>query len=437
VGPGGFAVLHSVEIYVMDADGANQRRITHDQAFAGSPAWSADGTRLAFYTAAMPDVGNITSPRHLRGTGQIATLNLQTNERTTLTSGNGEKWSPRWLSDKRLGYVSGGPEGGLEFTAGSPGARGEFGSPSWSADGKRMIFHRDVESHWPPHRAWHTLDPRFRLTRTGVFPSYSPTGERMIANDQTAGILHNSILIMRADGSQSSVLFGRPDKSALAPTWSHRGDHIAFALGTFFQKIIGTSTADIAVIRDDGSGLRVLTDGKANYGFPSWAGDGMRLVYREASAQKNALHILDTRTNTKRVLVGGPAHYNFPSWSPVADVIAFTSDLEGDYEIYSIHADGTHLKRLTHVPGNDAHCAWSPDGQWLAFASSRGGFKDEAALHPLNPQPYGEIYVMRADGSEARALTDDQFEEATPTWMPLRRSRQGVLAALPPDSSQR
>ena len=61
---------------------------------------------------------------------------------------------------------------------------------------------------------------------------------------------------------------------------------------------------------------------------------------------------------------------------------------ESDYELYTIKPDGTDARRLTSEPGNDAHRSWSPDGQWLAFASARGGFKDEAALHLGNAQPY-------------------------------------------------
>jgi hypothetical protein len=46
------------------------------------------------------------------------------------------------------------------------------------------------------------------------------------------------------------------------------------------------------------------------------------------------------------------------------------------------------------------------------------GFKDEMPLHPHNPQSYGEIVVMRADGSEITALTDNPWEDATPRWAP-------------------
>ena len=56
------------------------------------------------------------------------------------TAGTGEKWSPRFLTPDRVGYVGGGPEGGIEFTTGPAGARGEFGSPSWSPDGRQLVF---------------------------------------------------------------------------------------------------------------------------------------------------------------------------------------------------------------------------------------------------------------------------------------------------------
>jgi TolB protein len=64
---------------------------------------------------------------------------------------------------------------------------------------------------------------------------------------------------------------------------------------------------------------------------------------------------------------------------------------------------------------------WQFACEVIAFSSGRTGFKDESALHPCNSQPYGEICVMHADGSDVRVLTDNQFEEATPAWMPLRK----------------
>lgn len=418
-GPGGFETVHSTEIYVIHPDGSGLRRITRRDAFAGSPTWSADGKRLLFYQMDIKEVSNITSARRLRGTSQIAAIDLETNDVQMLTAGDGEKWSPRWLAQDRVAYVSGGPNGGLEFTTGLAGARGEFGSPDWSADGLRMVFHREVGEHWPPLRDWHSLDPQFRLIRSGIFPSFSPSGKRLVCNDQTAGILHNSILIMDADGSKSSTLFQDPIKSALGAVWSRQGDRLAFAQGRFFQSTLGPASADIVIMNADGTGLKTLTDGSGNYAFPSWSPDGRSIVYRSSIAGKSALLVVDIETRAIRTLDTGSDKDNFPTWSPAGDRIAFTSYRDGDTDLYSIRPDGTDLKRLTNSTGNDAHSTWSSDGKWIAFTSARGGFKDEAPLHPSNPQPYGDLYVMRADGSDVRRLTDDQFEEATPNWVPL------------------
>jgi TolB protein len=82
-------------------------------------------------------------------------------------------------------------------------------------------------------------------------------------------------------------------------------------------------------------------------------------------------------------------------------------------------SDGMGLTRLTHSPGNDAHPAWSPDGKWIAFSSGRGRFKDEMARGG-GGQPTPDVFVMRADGTDVRRLTDDAVEEGTVTFAPKR-----------------
>ena len=106
--------------------------------------------------------------------------------------------------------MSGGPDGGLEFTGGAAGARGEFASPSWSPDGARMVFHRDVESELAAApRRMTGLDPRFRLVRTGVFAVVFARRRPAGAQRWQAGILHNRVLVMDADGTHRAVLFER------------------------------------------------------------------------------------------------------------------------------------------------------------------------------------------------------------------------------------
>ena len=64
----------------------------------------------------------------------------------------------------------------------------------------------------------------------------------------------------------------------------------------------------------------------------------------------------------------------------------FSRLVDGAYEVYTVKPDGSSPKRLTFSHGNDAHMAWSPDGEHIIFASSRMGFKDEATYTDA-PQP--------------------------------------------------
>jgi Tol biopolymer transport system component len=96
-----------------------------------------------------------------------------------------------------------------------------------------------------------------------------------------------------------------------------------------------------------------------------------------------------------------------PSWSPDGDKIAFVSFRDGsnNMEIYVMNADGTDQTRLTENDALDREPSWSPDGEKIAFASNRDGNY--------------EIYVMDADGSDVTRLTDnDDALDREPSWSP-------------------
>ncbi len=119
-----FVTLHSTEIYVMRADGSGLRRVTHLDASPGVPR----GRRTesdSCTTSPVSTMSRRSRPvRRLRGTTQVASIDLTSGERQVLTTGAGEKWSPHWIADRRIAYVSGGPGGGVEFVSGAAGARG-------------------------------------------------------------------------------------------------------------------------------------------------------------------------------------------------------------------------------------------------------------------------------------------------------------------------
>lgn len=88
-----------------------------------------------------------------------------------------------------------------------------------------------------------------------------------------------------------------------------------------------------------------------------------------------------------------PARYDdmFPVWSPDGERIAFASTRSGDWEIYVGDISGEKLRRLTQSPGRDAHPYWFPDGRRLLFQSPR--FEGDT-----------RIFAMNADGSDERQL---------------------------------
>jgi Tol biopolymer transport system component len=205
----------------------------------------------------------------------------------------------------------------------------------------------------------------------------------------------------------------------MGPQWSADGKWIVFGAGHFF--LARTRPAQVMLVRPDGSDARPLTTGSGNAGFPSWSPDGRHVVYRFWTDTAGGLRIIGVTDGTIRTLTDG--YDNFPSWSPKGDRIAFNRLADGDFDIYTIRPDGTDLRKLTTTPGNDSHPAWSADGEYILFSSSRFGFKDEAPLADI-PQPYGELFIMRADGSEQRPLTDNRWEEGTPAWQPSSTRKQ-------------
>ncbi len=82
--------------------------------------------------------------------------------------------------------------------------------------------------------------------------------------------------------------------------------------------------------------------------------------------------------------------------------IAFSSDRDGDWEIFVMNADGNGVQQLTDNDGDDSVEEWSPNGNKIAFVSDRDG--DD------------EIFVMNADGTEVRQLTDNDDRDGSASW---------------------
>ena len=414
--------IHEPSVYVMRADGGGVRRLTADGQLAGSPKWSADGRRVVFYELAVEDTFRARGRGgQARVESRVVSVDVATGERTVHASGPGLKLSPQFVAADRVGWLAkSGPAATLAFSDSGKGATGDIGNPSWSHDGRRVVYQQGpiatIARPRAPGEVLAGRDPGFELRYASGFPAVSPDGQRLVVSERTGRGRpddRTGLAVWGTDGADPRRIF-RGDGSVMSPQWSSDGEWIVFGAGGYFGAR-RTRPGRVMVVRPDGSDPRAVTEGPLNAGFPSFSPDGGEVVYRVWGDTAEGLRIVSLADGTVRTLTTG--YDNFPAWSPAGDLIVFSRLADSDFDIFSIRPDGTDLRQLTTTPGGDSHPAWSPDGAHILFSSSRHGFKDEAPMHDI-PQPYGELFIMRADGSEQRALTDNRWEEGTPAWVP-------------------
>jgi len=427
----GWEHLQELSVYVIQADGTGLRRVTSAGMTTGSPRWSPDGRRLVFYEldTALTFAARIVAQPMV--TSQIVSVDVATGARTVHTSGPGLKVSPQFLNADRVAYlVKAAPRGmqtGVAFTTGggAPGGgatAGTFRNPSWSPDGQRVVFHRPDFTARKQNQPLYSWDADTEMRYTDVFPQFSKEGRLAISQLNNLATPQAAISVMNADGSNARVVFSDKSAPAFVPTWSPDGQWIAFGVGGFFGAR-EERPARIMMVRADGSQPKDVTGGPLNSGFPTFSPDGTRIAYRvwgnydrPADFGIRVLSLADGAVKTLTTELD-----NFPAWSPRGDLISFTRRSHGedyDYDIFTMRPDGTNVKRLTTTPGNDSHQSWSPDGTSILWTSGRYGFKDEAPLYDNAFQPFGQIFIMKADGSDQRVLTRSRWEDSMPAIVP-------------------
>src|SRR5262249_817249 len=145
--------------------------------------------------------------------------------------------------------------------------------------------------------------------------------------------------------------------------------------------------------------IRALTSDLAWNLDGAWSPDGTRIAFQSTRGGRDDIYVMDLRTGGIRRLTDGNGFNEYPDWSPDGSRILSNSSREpipaattGYYRaLYVMRPDGSESHRLTGHLGTSADAAWSPDGKRLAFMSDLAGSWD--------------IFTMRADGSAPRQLT--------------------------------
>jgi len=409
----GWEHVQELRVYLVKADGTELSRISQVGVCSGSPKWSPDGKNVVFYELPVEQTWDArTSFLSAKATSQIISVDVITGKRTVHTTGPGLKLLPQYVSVDNIGYLAkAGPNEGVGYTNGT-GFKGKLRSPSWSADGGKVVYEKQGWAPREQNLPLFSWDKNYEYRYTDVFPGFSVDGKLVITEKDS----NSSIAVMDADGSNKKRVFNAEGGAAFYPNWSPDGQWIAFGYGGFFQDR-KTQGAKIMMVKKDGTGLKDLTDGKPNSGFPSWSPDGKHIVYRVFGTDQYGLRIMNIEDQSVKVLTND--YDNLPEWSPDGKKILFTRKHDGNnFDIFTIGVDGKDLKQLTSLPTNDAHAVWTADGKQIMWNSGEYGFKEEAALSDNTFQPYGIIFIMNADGTKKRPLTDSPWEDSMPRFVP-------------------
>ena len=219
-------------------------------------------------------------------------------------------------------------------------------------------------------------------------PRISPDGKRIVFVSQRE--LNFEIYMMGIDGSDQRNISRASRSSEFDPSWSPDGKQIVFSSSRG-----GEGTQDLWIMNDDGSNARQLTFERAANRCV-WSPDGQWIAYNLGLGGSNIVRVIrPDGTGARNVVIMEKA--SVFGWSGQKILLGVNG-----VAIYSVNVDGSDLRQLIPDDGRAPYGMGSTG--WIVFTTNRDG--DD------------EIYIMRADGSGQTRLTFSAGNDYMPSWGP-------------------
>jgi TolB protein len=162
----------------------------------------------------------------------------------------------------------------------------------------------------------------------------------------------------------------------------------------------------------DGGNLRLLTDAPGYNAEGSHSRDGKQIVFCSNRDGNLELYIMAADGGNVRKLTNAPGCYNGgPFFSPDGQRVIFRADRhkKDELQVYVINADGTDERQLTQIDGVAWAPFWHPDGKHIVYTS---------AVHKPNQRPNYDLYWMNVETGKTTRLTFAPGQDVLPVFSP-------------------
>ncbi len=364
-------------IWIIPASGGEARQITD---FGSHPAWSPDGKQIAFQSNSVVDLG-----AYAKNALPPSTLWLVAAE-------GGE---PKQLT--QIGNPSGG-----------------HGAPSFSPDGRRIVFEVDDymnASVWTISTGGDDVKQITQEQKYGYEPVYTPDGKSILYTS-LGGVFQVRLNRDTNEplGEPSSIAgIGGTFSGVRRVSFSADGKRMAY-MALLRRESLPSVRLQTNSATADSAPVPLVQNTSDRNSFPTFSPDGKRIAFTTCNIGGTIcdLWLMNADGSNQIQLTTNESSELIPSWFPDMEHVAYISNRTGHFTLWAINIETKREKMLLDLTESLEYARLSPDGKQIVFNFKRGGV--------IN------VWTAALAGGEPKQLTFDKEMIGFPSWSPDGKS---------------